>query len=157
MNKIKLLAMSFIPIVLGYIMNLLILVPGIGVSLLYIMPIIILIYWYWVGLRFSENIRNPLLGIASGNFFGILSLCIYYWQFIILDDQKRSIFLAGLSQYFTTPLNILTAKISMLFDKSPSIIDHNNILNMHISGTIIMIITFVIGYIVGIRKNKNQH
>ncbi|QUH29614.1 hypothetical protein [Vallitalea guaymasensis] len=47
MNKIKLLAISLIPIVIGYIMNLLILVPGIGVSVLYIMPIIILIYWYW--------------------------------------------------------------------------------------------------------------
>ncbi len=156
MNRIKLLIFSISPIIIGYIINLTVLVPGIGILLLYVMPVIILIYWFWVGMKFSERIRNPLVGIVGGNLFGILSLCIYYWQFIILDDQKRSMFLAGLSQFFTVPLSILTARFGMLFEKLPNTSTQITTNAMHVIGTLIMVMVFAIGYIFGKINNKKQ-
>ena len=156
MKRIYLLLFAISPMVIGYSVNLMALLPGIGILLLYIASIILLIYWFWVGSKFADAVSSPLLAVMGGNFFGILSLFIYYWQFVILDDHSRSMFWAGISQTFTTPLSIFTARIVVFFDKSPNTISQTSITYMYVIGTLIMMAVFTIGYTVGKKKNKSK-
>lgn len=153
MKKNGYLLLAMLPIIIGYLYNLSFLVVA-GIGLFYIIPIIIIILWYWVGTKFADNVNSYIVGILGGNILGILSLGIYYWQFIIRDDGKRSMFLAGLSQYFTSSLSPLTAKIGMIFEKTPNTITQTTMTAMQVIGTIIMIIVFSIGFIM--RKNFNK-
>lgn len=115
-------------------------------GLIYVIQIILLIYWFWVGFKFSDKVYNPLIAIISGNIFGIISLGTYYWQYEILTDQNMV--LAVASHLFTISLAMLSAKIALFFGFSL------NTVTMRVIGTLIMIIIFMIGYMFGKRRSK---
>lgn len=77
---------------------------------------------------------------------GIISLPIYYWIFIIKGYEQKNLALAGFSQWFSAPLSFITAKIGVLFEKVPNEITQTTSLVMQISGLLLMMIVFFIGY-----------
>lgn len=154
MIKIRLILLAIAPMLIGYIYNLslLLMIPIIAQVLYYVVPILLIIYWYYVGEIYLKHIKNPFIAVLTGNSFAILSLVIYIWQFIILDDQNRSTIFAIIAQCFFAPIYILTAKIGPLFEPKPNSITQISVNVMNISALIIMVAVFVIGYMVHRRK-----
>jgi hypothetical protein len=136
--KLRLSLMVLAPILFGWLFNYLIIIP----VLIYISPFLLLGYWFWVGIKFEERIKNPVIAVLLANLGGIASFVLYYWQFIILSDKERNLLLALLSQLFFAPLSYMTAKIVNVFGRT-----HSVALVMQIAGLVLMMVTFYISYI----------
>ncbi|MPM45844.1 hypothetical protein SDC9_92536 [bioreactor metagenome] len=146
MEKIKLLLIALSPILIGFLFNnLLIFLP----LFIYIAPFLMMFYWFWVGTQFAENVKSPAKAILLANSIGIISLLVYYWQFVMVADNERILVLAGFSQMFTVPLIYLTAKIGLIFQQTPNEI-------IQVTGFILMLIVFTIGYFYK-KKLLKQH
>ena len=151
MKKTNLLFMVLSPVLIGILFNnFLVYIP----LVIYVAPLLMLVYWFWVGTKFTENVMNPIKAIVLANAIGIISLAMYYWQFIIVADQKRNLILAGLSQMFTAPLSYLTVKIGVIFEQTPNKITQVTFLAMEITGLILMVIVFSSGYF--FKKNHSK-
>lgn len=123
---------------------------------IYITPLLIIIYWFWVGTEFTEDMKSPVLATITANSMGIVCAALYYWQFIILNDEKRNLFLAGFSQMFTAPLNYITAKIVYIFGAPSNEITDVTTLSMELIGLILMILVFLCGYLYKKRSMKTS-
>lgn len=153
MKKTNLLLMALSPILIGLLFNnFLVFIP----LIIYVAPFLMLVYWFWVGTKFTENDMNPIKAIVLANAIGIMSLTLYYWQFIIVADQERNLILAGFSQMFTAPLSYITAKIGFIFEQTPNEITQVTFLIMEVTGLFLMLIVFSSGYF--FKKNHlKQH
>jgi hypothetical protein len=143
MKKAKLLLMVLSPILIGLLFNnFLLFIP----LFIYIAPFLMIVYWFWVGTKFTENVKNPTKAIVLANSIGIISLALYYWQFVIVADKERNLILAGFSQMFTAPFSYITARIGFIFEQTPNEITQGTTLVMQVTGLILMIIVFFSGY-----------
>jgi len=153
MKKTNLLLMVLSPILIGLLFNnFLVFIP----LFIYVAPLLMIVYWFWVGTKFTEHVMNPIKAIVVANAIGIMSLALYYWQFIIVADQERNLILAGFSQMFTAPLSYLTARIGVIFEQTPNEITQVTFLAMEVIGLILMIFVFSSGYIYK-KKYLKQH
>lgn len=106
--------------------------------------------------KISENVNNPIKAIVLANSIGIISLILYYWQFVVVADKGRNIILAGFSQMFTLPLSYISSYIMIRFGLIPNGINQSTILAIQVVGLILMIIVFFSGYFY--KKNlSKQH
>jgi hypothetical protein len=128
-----------------------------GTLLFWLMPFVYLIYWFWVGGRFAESIRNPIIAIPFGNIFGIISLLVYMWQFTYLTDTQRNIWLAVFSQVFSAPVLWITGKIAVLFEAESGMITKTSMNVMQISGLILMVLVFTAGYLLKRKTLYKRH
>lgn len=110
------------------------------------MPFTVLLLWFWIGRKFVQTKIPAFYAIFIGNSVGILSLLLYIWQFGFLSDQQRNIFLAGLSQHFSSTIIFLTAKIAVLFQPQKNVIDSTTFTSIQIIGLLVMILTFTAGF-----------
>lgn len=147
MKGLRLVLFALSSMLIGYIYNLSFLIPIIGILLYWLMPFAYLIYWFWVGGKFAESIRNPIIAIIYGNIFGIISLLVYVWQFTYLIDSQRNIWLAAFSQAFSSPISRITAKIGVQFEAKSGMITQASINVMQASGLILMVLVFAAGYL----------
>ncbi len=154
MKKSKKILLIISPIIIGMVFNYLILVPGLISILIYGGPIFFIIYWVWVAGLFQGHMKSPIKATLLANSGGIISLLIYIWQLILVSDDKRSLFLAGLSQDFSAPLSFLTVKIGMQFEKNPIEGTMITIFASQVAGLVIMMIVFYLGY--SIKKRNEQ-
>jgi hypothetical protein len=153
MKKTNLLLMVLSPILIGLLFNnFLLFIP----LVIYAAPFLMIAYWFWVGTKFTENIMNPIKAIVVANAIGIMSLALYYWQFIIVADKERNLILAGFSQMFTAPLSYLTARSGVIFEQTPNEITQVTFLAMQVTGLILMIIVFSSGYFFKKNNLKQQ-
>ncbi|GAA0337819.1 hypothetical protein GCM10008967_30100 [Bacillus carboniphilus] len=129
----------FIPLVTGYILN--------RVALYFFMPpiisqIIFTAFWFWVGYRFTLLPWNKLKSFIVGNSIWLLSLLLFIWQFVVLDDESRNLILAGLSQNYIVGFLWSGVKwASVMYDSQLTT------LNVTISSFIFMFLTFTVGFI----------
>ncbi|WP_113673943.1 hypothetical protein [Vallitalea guaymasensis] len=147
MRDKRLIILIFIPFVFGYLTNLVFLVPGVGTLTYSLMPFVLLIYWFWVGIQFSKSSIKNVYALIYGNILCVLSLLLYYWQFILLGEEKRSMILASISQMYVSPLSPITARFGIMFEKLPNVLSQTSITAMHTIGTILLVITFLAGFI----------
>ena len=49
MKKQTLVLLTFIPIIVGYVINLTILLPGIGTAFFYVLPLLATVFWFYLG------------------------------------------------------------------------------------------------------------
>lgn len=154
MKKVYLIPMILVPALIGYVYNMLLLIPILGTLLLYILPLAMLVYWFWVGSKFAEFNWSLPISILVGNSFGILSLIIYFWQFLFITDSERNLFLAALSQMFTSCTNIFVARVAILFEPDKNVVGQVSFTAVQILGLIFMMIIFAIGYIWSKKKAR---
>lgn len=152
MKDLKLGLFALSSILIGYIYNLTLLTPVVGTLLFWLMPFVLLIYWFWVGGKFAEGINNPIIAIIFGNSFGVISILLYIWQFNFLSDAKRSMLLAGFSQVFSAPLSWITVRLGVLFEAKSGMISQTSLNAMQVIGLLIMVVVFTIGYSRGRKK-----
>ena len=123
MKKSTLVLLTFVPVIVGYIINLTILLPVIGPLFFYVMPIFATVFWFYLGRQFAHTAWKTIPAILIGNATGIVSLLLYLWQFLLKTDETRNLTVAAISQMFpaSAPYYLL-AKIAILFEKEPNTI-----------------------------------
>jgi hypothetical protein len=152
MNKLILAFFALSPILLGYVFNISLFIPIIGSILFWILPFVQLLYWCWVGKKFAMHTNNPIIAIVLGNIFGAISLLVYFWQFVMLIDTNRNLWLSGFSQMFSCSLSPISSKLVIMLQLNNNSITQTLVNSVQIVGFLLMIFAFSIGYIHGKRE-----
>lgn len=136
-NK-KMLIWIMIPFVYGFVSNtFMLIIPPL------LSQLVFAVFWFWVGMKFSSLGGNKVKNFLFGNSIWLLSFLLYLWQFAILDDERRNMFLAGISQYYMLPFIWSGTKFSLLFTDSI----HGTTIT--IISYLLMLLVFTTGFIVG--------
>lgn len=156
MKKRNLVLMTFVPVLIGYLINTTIFIPVIGMLIFYVVPFLTIGFWFYLGSLYSETTWNALASILIGNAIGILSLLLYLWQFLLKAEETRNLTLAAFSQMFSaaTPL-YLFGKLAILFETEPNSIGRNSMVAMQVISLVFMIVIFTCGYFWG-RKHREE-
>lgn len=156
MKKVYYFLFAFVPTLIGYIYSIFIIkilsIPFLGSLIFYLLPFTVLLLWFWVGRKFVQTKTTAFCAILIGNSVGILSLLLYVWQFIILSDQQRIFFLAGLSQHFSSIVGLLTAKVAVFFEPQKGVVGLVIMTGIQVIGLIVMVLVFAAGFFYEKRK-----
>ena len=131
---------SFIPCFVGWLVDLIMPLRH-GYVIALVVTLTFTVCWFLIGRR-SRKVKSsiiPSLLCAHGT--SIISLIIYTWQFVIVDDTGRNMTLAVLSQYYSlaAPLHV-TAKLADLLSA-------NTLLGLQIASLLFLIVVFLSGQI----------
>ena len=157
-KKIYLLIIIFAPLIIGYLHNW-VTVRFITIPILFIIniywygsPILMAYFWFWAGGKFAQSNIKIFYSILFGNIAGIVSLFIYFWQFVYTPPIHRNAFLAATSMYFSSIVSIYLARLARLFEPNKNHIGMVTLNAMEIIGLMFMIIIFTLGYCYKKRK-----
>ena len=150
MKKLVLVLLTFVPILAGYLLNSVVFKPVLWSWMFYLLPILVMVFWFFLGSMFAKTNWHPAVSIFIGSATGILSLALYLWQFLLESDETRNMFLAGLSQMYSlsTPA-YLTARLAMLFESEPKNIGSATFTAMQVISVVLMAAIFTAGYFWG--------
>ena len=137
-----LLLLAFLKIA---IVNVLIMVPVIGMAGFYLLPLLTTAFWFYLGKQFARKWK-PVPAVLIAHTVGICSLLVYLWQFLLETDETRSWTLAGFSQMFSasTPL-YLFGRIARLVERQPNYAGRATMVAMQVIALVYMAIVFCIG------------
>jgi len=151
----KLIIFQLLPFILGWLINHTIVYLPIYVNIYWVLSIGFILYWFWVGKQFGQLRLNKILSVFLGNIIWAISVGLFIWQFIFVDELNRNLFLAVISQYYGLFTILFSTKIVMLFK---AVIDSNQVM---ITSYTFMFIIYLIGFIYGSisvsRTNKNNN
>jgi hypothetical protein len=146
MKKSQLVLLSLVPIVVGYIVNVTLLLPVIGMFSFYVLPLLTTAFWFYLGRQYARTDWKTIPAILIGNAGGILSLLVYLWQFLLVSDEARILPLAGASQMFSASVpTYLLARIALLFESQPNYIGRTSMVALQVLSLIYMILVFSAG------------
>ncbi len=160
LKKIYLLIIIFAPLIIGYLHNMVtILILSIHIPIIfdiywYGSPVLMAYFWFWVGGKFAQRNIKIFASVLLGNFVGIVSIFVYLWQFVLIPDNQRNIFLASTSMYFSSTISIFIPKFAYLFEPDKNHIGMVTLNAVQIMGLLLMIIMFTAGYYY--KKNKTK-
>ncbi|MBD5475404.1 MAG: hypothetical protein HDR17_05390 [Lachnospiraceae bacterium] len=145
MKKSVLILLTLVPVIVGYLVNVLIMVPVIGMAGFYLLPLLTTAFWFYLGKQYAHRWK-PVPAVLIAHTAGICSLLIYLWQFLIETDETRSWTLAGFSQMFSasTPL-YLFGRIARLAESHPNYVGRASMVAMQVIALVYMTIVFCIG------------
>lgn len=145
MKKSVLILLTLVPVIVGYLVNVLITVPVIGMAGFYLLPLLTTAFWFYLGKQYAHRWK-PVPAVLIAHTAGICSLLIYLWQFLIETDETRSWTLAGFSQMFSasTPL-YLFGRIARLAESQPNYVGRASMVAMQVIALVYMTIVFCIG------------
>ena len=137
-----LLLLAFLKIA---IVNVLIMVPVIGMAGFYLLPLLTTAFWFYLGKQFARKWK-PVPAVLIAHTVGICSLLVYLWQFLLETDETRSLTLAGFSQMFSasTPL-YLFGRIARLVEHRPNYAGRATMVAMQVIALVYMTVVFCIG------------
>lgn len=72
-----------------------------------------LILWFFSGWAYGKTALSKGAAILLGNLVGLVSLLLYLWQFLLVEDGMRNLFLSAFSQMFCTAGTRLGALVSL--------------------------------------------
>ncbi|MFR8088204.1 MAG: hypothetical protein ACLU6B_06855 [Lachnospirales bacterium] len=152
MKKSVLLLSTLVPVVVGYLVNVLIMVPIIGMASFYLLPLVTTIFWFYMGRQYARRWK-AVPAVLIAHTVGLCSLLVYLWQFLLETDETRSLILAGFSQMFSasTPL-YLFGGIARLAESQPNYAGRATMVAMQVIALVYMIIIFCIGIYAEKRK-----
>ena len=154
MKKSVLVLLSFVPVVVGWLVNILIMVPVIGMVGFYLLPLLTTVFWFFLGKRYARKWK-AVPAVLIAHTVGICSLLIYLWQFLLETDVTRNLTLAAFSQMFSaaTPL-YLFGRLAMLFESQPNYAGRASMVAMQGIGLVYMVIVFSVGLYLEKRRTK---
>ena len=154
MKKSVLILLSLVPVVVGWVVNILIMVPVIGMAGFYLFPLLTTVFWFFLGKQYAHKWK-AVPAVLIAHTVGILSLLIYLWQFLLETDVTRSMTLAGFSQMFSasTPL-YLFGRIAVLFESQPNYAGRASMVALQVIGLVYMIIVFSVGMYLEKKRTK---
>ena len=153
MKKRVLLLLTLVPIAVGYLVNHTLAIPGLGSLLFRVLPLLTLVFWFYLGSRYAETNWRPVQAILIGSATGILSLLLYLWQFLWETDETRNVALAVLSQMYSaaTPA-YLFGRIAILFESQPNYVGQATMTALQVIAVVLMLAVFTCGYLWGRRR-----
>ena len=139
-----LLLVSLIPCLIGWLVSL-IMPLNHGYIIALAITLTFTVCWFLIGRRSCNGKSSILPSLLYAHSVGIISLIVYIWQFVIVDDTGRNMALAALSQYYTlaTPLHV-TAKLADLMFA-------NKLLGFQIVSLLFLIVVFLVGQITKVK------
>ncbi len=151
-QKIALVLLTLVPIVIGYIINF-ILRESAFVGY-YVLPCMVLIFWFFLGKQFSRTNWRLALSLLISSVSGVLSVCLYWWQFVVQGEAVRNMIIAKFSQMYMA--SVPTFLVSILF--RPFLNSFNNltttesIIVLQLIAIIMMMVVFGAGFMWGKRQ-----
>ena len=145
MKKSVLLLSTLVPVVVGYLVNVLIMVPVIGMASFYLLPLVTTVFWFYMGKQYTRRWK-AVPAVLIAHTVGFCSLLVFLWQFLLETDETRNLTLAVFSQMFSasTPL-YLFGGIARFFDFHPNYAGRAAIVAMQVIALVYMMIVFCIG------------
>ena len=154
MKKGVLVLLSLVPVAVGYLVNHLLAVPGIGGICFLLLPLATTVFWFFLARGYARTFWSALSSVLLGNEVGILSLLVYLWQFVLETDATRNMGLAVASQMFSAAVpTFLFERLIILFER-PGYIGEIAMITMQVIAVVYMIAVFVCGYVWEKRKNR---
>ena len=156
MKKSTLVLLTFVPIVVGYLVNITLLLPVIGMLGFYVLPLLTTVFWFYLGRQYARSDWKTIPAILIGNATGIISLLVYLWQFLLVTEEARNLPLAGASQMFSASVPTwLLARIAILFESQPNYIGRASMVALQVISVIYMLAVFCAGMLWE-KKNRNK-
>lgn len=152
MKKSILILLTLVPLIVGYVINITLTIPGIGMVIYYVVPFAVLVFWFYLGSLYSKTTWKAIPSVLIGSATGILSLILYLWQFLGRNDETRNMALAVISQMYSaaTP-TYLFGRLAMLFESQPNYIGQTTMVAVQVIAVILMFVIFTVGYLWGRR------
>ena len=147
MKKSTLILLTFVPMIVGWLVNALLILPVIGMLGFYVLPLLTTVFWFCLGKQYARSNWKPIPAICIGNAAGIVSVLIYIWQFVFETDETRNIALAVASQMFSaaTPM-YLFGSLAILFESQPNYVGRTAMVAMHVISIIYMTAVFTVAF-----------
>ncbi len=154
MKKSVLVLLSLVPVAVGWLVNVLIAVPVIGMVGFYLFPLLTTVFWFFLGRQYARKWKaGPAVLIAHG--IGVCSLLVYLWQFLLETDATRNLALAVFSQMYSASVPLyLFRGIASLFDSQPNYAGRASMLALQLIGLIYMVIVFSVGVLLEKKRMK---
>jgi len=154
MKKRVLILLSFVPVVVGWLVNILIMIPVIGMAGFYLLPLLTTVFWFFLGKQYAHKWK-AVLAVLIAHAVGFCSLLIYLWQFLFETDVTRNLTLATFSQMFSasTPLYLI-GRIAVLFESQPNYAGRTSMVAMQVIGLVYMVIVFSAGMYLEKKQTK---
>lgn len=142
MKKLKLLAFSISPFIIGRLIDLAIYNLDWYGKILSIISILFCIYWYFVGYKSYDYAKSMKESILLGNCFSIISIALALFQSLILGRFLLNI-IGSFPQYFFLPMMRVSSWIDriLLF-----FIPFTSMTILSVISFILMIIIYYAGY-----------
>lgn len=154
MKRSVLILLSFVPVVVGWLVNILLRIPVIGMAGFYLLPLLTTVFWFFLGKQYAHKWK-VVPGILIAHTVGICSVLIYLWQFLLETDATRNTALAVYSQMFSaaTPLYLI-GRIAVLFERQPNYAGMASLVAMQVIGLVYMVIVFSAGMYLEKKRTK---
>lgn len=139
MKKSILVLLTFVPVIVGYIINFSLRIPLIGMIIFYVLPLLTTVFWFYLGRQYALSTWKTVPALLIGNAAAIASLLIYLWQRLIETDQTANRTLLVVSQwFFTAAPSYLLARIAVLFEPRPDYIGETSMVALHVIAFVYM-------------------
>jgi len=142
-TNIKTISLILIPQVLGLLIN----SPVLGYRFPFLLALIFIGFWFWVGMKFTKLNIGKVYSFLIGNSLNIISFVLFIWSFFIVSDANRNTFIAGYSQLYALPTISISAVIYQF--TNPEVLTNEYVAISYI----IMSLTFTLGFFFE-EKNK---
>ena len=149
MKKSVLVLLTFVPFIVGHIINISIRIPVIGMIIFYVLPLLTTVFWFYLGRQYARSTWKIILELFIGNATGVVSLLIYLWQYLFKTDETRNVVLMSVAQMFSdaTPTYLL-GRIAILFETQPNYIASSTFMvALNVISFVYMVVVFLFGFI----------
>lgn len=155
MKKSILVLLTFVPFIVGYIINISIRLPMIGMIIFYVLPLLTTVFWFYLGRQYARNTWKTIPALFVGNATGVVSLLIYLWQYLFKTEETRNMTLMSVSQMFSdaTPTYLL-GRVAILFENEPNYIGSTSMVALNVISFVYMIVVFLFGFILEKKTKK---
>lgn len=143
MKKSVLVLLTFVPVIVGYLVNILIMVPVIGMIGFYLLPLLTTVFWFYLGKQYARSTWKTIPAILIGHAAGICSLLIYLWQLLLETGETRNMAMFGFSQMFaaSTPM-YLFGWLARLFESQPNYAGRTTLVALQVISLVYMMVVF---------------
>jgi len=146
-GNIKTYLLLLVPLILGLLIN----SPIFGYYFPFLLSLLFLGFWFWVGIKFARLDLNKALSLTIGNSLNIISFVLFIWSFVILAEENRNLLIAGFSQIYAGPTLSISARIYYLTD--PKVLTNE----YAIISYILMSIVFTAGFLYEAKVNQENN
>ncbi|PWM63251.1 MAG: hypothetical protein DBX91_00880 [Subdoligranulum variabile] len=155
MKKPVLIALTFVPVAVGALVNVTLALPGIGSVLFVVLPLLTTVFWAWLGARYGKSAWKPLPALLIGNAVGIVSLLVYLWQYLLVPAAAQNLALVTAAQLFldAAPLYLL-GHLAVLFEAQPQTVGTASMVAMHVLSFVYMAVVFGLGFLWGRKTGR---
>ena len=153
MKKSVLILLTFVPILVGYLIDHTLHLPVIGWILYLVLPLLVTVFWFFLGRMYARSSWSAPAALLIGNGTGLVSLGVFLWQMLLETDETRNLALTVASQMFPVAVpTYLFGRLPSLFETQPNFAGLRTHIAIHVIGTLFMVLVFALGYGLGRRS-----